>query len=204
MKDKLKWNQKKPMSRVVPDEEKRPFIEKIEALRLDASEIGGVSLNKVEEMLSVLEEYYAQFGIVQICLEMEGYGEAKRVAEFYEIGLRVECEETMQIEKDGWIRSNNLLCTTTIYRSDIFDRDEDNYEKAAAFGRNVYYALRKNHPSLTRDLGEPCGANPRPDKYEIVCKSCGSVRRRARKCKITEHPERFKCTCGGKLVVRQI
>ncbi len=203
MKEKLKWNQRKKASRLVPNEEKAPYIERIKPLKLDPNTIGEVSIENIDNLLMVLEEYYSQFGLVQICLEMRGYGDSPHDADLYEIDIDVECEEDMGVRTDTHIYLNHLGCGMTIYRSDEFHREPDNYKKAAAFGRKVYFALRKKHPLLTRDLGEPCGANTRAPKYEIVCEKCGRVLYRARKCKITEHPERFRCSCGGKLFLKK-
>ena len=37
-------------------------------------------------------------------------------------------------------------------------------------------------------------------KYRIVCTSCGNVYRKQRACKVTKHPEYFRCgKCGGSL-----
>ena len=39
---------------------------------------------------------------------------------------------------------------------------------------------------------------PRP-KYIVTCKKCGRCYERMRASKLTQHPERYTCRCGGKL-----
>ena len=36
-------------------------------------------------------------------------------------------------------------------------------------------------------------------KYLLRCQSCGRVIPRRRRSKAVEHPERYRCACGGKL-----
>ena len=43
----------------------------------------------------------------------------------------------------------------------------------------------------------------RPYKYLIRCQRCGAEFGRFRRSPLTEHPERYRCKCGGKLTVKQ-
>ena len=36
-------------------------------------------------------------------------------------------------------------------------------------------------------------------RYLVVCTRCGAQFRRSRKSKLVEHPERYRCRCGGRL-----
>ena len=41
-------------------------------------------------------------------------------------------------------------------------------------------------------------------KYKIECAKCGKTFYRQKKSKLTDNPGRYRCTCGGKLKVREI
>ena len=41
-------------------------------------------------------------------------------------------------------------------------------------------------------------------RYLVVCTRCGAQFRRSRKSRLVEHPERYRCRCGGTLEVRQV
>lgn len=41
----------------------------------------------------------------------------------------------------------------------------------------------------------------RQAKYVIVCQSCGARVYRMKKTAVTEHPERYRCRCGGRLSI---
>ena len=201
MKDKIHWSEKRPASKVVP----REVIEKIEKelapLGLAAGDIGEVSIENVDKILTRMESYYSQFGLVQICLSLYAFGE-HRSADFYTVELDVEGEESLVYEGDGFFELNSLR-VPNIYHSAQFDKNGDIYKETAAYGRRVYYALRKKHPLLTRSLGEPFGGNQREDLYEVVCEKCGMSRKYRRKCRITESPEHYRCSCGGTLVLKE-
>lgn len=36
-------------------------------------------------------------------------------------------------------------------------------------------------------------------RYLVVCTRCGAQFRRSRKSRLVEHPERYRCRCGGRL-----
>ena len=40
-------------------------------------------------------------------------------------------------------------------------------------------------------------------KYSVICEKCGHTFHKSRKCDVTEHPEHYKCGCGGKVYVQQ-
>lgn len=203
MQNKLKWNELLPSSGEIPEEKQTQIKEQFKSLALDPSEIGAVSLDKLDKLLSLMEAYYSQFGLVQICLDITGYGEHGS-ADFYEILLDVECRERLWADV-GRKHYTNIPAMPCIYRSEEFSTNEGNYEDTAAYGRQVYYALRKKHPALTRNLGEPFGNNIMPTRYKIICKSCGRIYFRRRKCETTEHPEKHRCrACNGKFTVEEI
>ena len=44
----------------------------------------------------------------------------------------------------------------------------------------------------------------RPVKYLVVCQSCGRQLPRMRRSPLVEHPERYRCSCGGTLRVEEV
>ena len=63
----------------------------------------------------------------------------------------------------------------------------------AAFG----YAIRR--ADRFEDLGL---TDRRPVRWLIVCTQCGHSSGRMKRSPLTEHPERYRCRCGGRLEVR--
>ena len=47
---------------------------------------------------------------------------------------------------------------------------------------------------------EKAGIEPPPAKYMVVCTSCGTEFPRMKRSKLVDHPERYRCRCGGRLV----
>ncbi len=43
--------------------------------------------------------------------------------------------------------------------------------------------------------------DPRPVHYLVVCQSCGHQIPRMKRSPLVDHPERFRCRCGGRLQV---
>ncbi len=43
----------------------------------------------------------------------------------------------------------------------------------------------------------------RPVRYLVVCRSCGKSIPRMKRSSLVEHPERYRCKCGGTLFVAQ-
>lgn len=46
------------------------------------------------------------------------------------------------------------------------------------------------------ELGIP---EAKPVRYIVVCQSCGQEFRRAKASPLVQHPERYRCRCGGRL-----
>ena len=44
----------------------------------------------------------------------------------------------------------------------------------------------------------------RPVKYLVVCQSCGRQLPRMKRSPLVEHPERYRCSCGGALRVVEV
>ena len=44
----------------------------------------------------------------------------------------------------------------------------------------------------------------RPMKYMVVCQSCGRRMPRMKRSPLVDHPERYRCRCGGVLNVEQL
>ena len=71
------------------------------------------------------------------------------------------------------------------------------------------YAARMNeqygYEVARTDTFEKLGlADQRPIRYLVVCRSCGQTMSRMRRSALVEHPERYRCRCGGTLEVRQV
>lgn len=43
--------------------------------------------------------------------------------------------------------------------------------------------------------------DPRPVRYVVVCRQCGRRLARMKRSALVVHPERYRCTCGGRFVV---
>lgn len=39
-------------------------------------------------------------------------------------------------------------------------------------------------------------------RYELQCEKCGQVFRRRKRCPLVEHPERYRCRCGGRIMLK--
>lgn len=71
-----------------------------------------------------------------------------------------------------------------------------------------YYAAKMNRAygyniSRTNSAEEMGVGNCTKDaKYIIVCKKCGKEIPRSRKSPLTDHPEYYKCKCGGELYLK--
>lgn len=63
---------------------------------------------------------------------------------------------------------------------------------AAAYG----YQIRRT--CSYQSLGLP---DPRPVRYLVVCCACGLQLPRMRRSPLVNHPERYRCRCGGRLEV---
>lgn len=44
----------------------------------------------------------------------------------------------------------------------------------------------------------------RPVRYLVVCRNCGQTMNRMKRSALVEHPERYRCRCGGTLEVREV
>lgn len=64
------------------------------------------------------------------------------------------------------------------------------YRMGNAYGYDIHRV--DSHENLGIDN------KPKP-KYIIVCAQCGQTFERVRASKLTEHPERYRCKCGGTL-----
>ena len=66
------------------------------------------------------------------------------------------------------------------------------------------YAARMNNLfgydiSRTTDPEKYGISTEMPERYRLMCQSCGRVIRRSRKSRLVQHPEYYLCTCGGRL-----
>lgn len=43
------------------------------------------------------------------------------------------------------------------------------------------------------------GLDPVEPRYLVVCEHCGAQFPRQRECRLTKHPSRYRCRCGGRL-----
>lgn len=67
----------------------------------------------------------------------------------------------------------------------------------AVMARRYGYQLRRT--DSFQGLGLP---DNRPVRYLVVCRSCGLRLPRMKRSPLVDHPERYRCKCGGCLYVR--
>ena len=67
---------------------------------------------------------------------------------------------------------------------------------AALMSRHFGYNIRRTDSHS--DLGLE---DLRPVRYVVVCTGCGRRINRMKKSALVAHPERYRCTCGGRLTV---
>ena len=63
-----------------------------------------------------------------------------------------------------------------------------------AFG----YRIRRTHAR------EELGVAPASPRWMVVCLRCGRETPRMKRSPVVDHPERYRCTCGGALSVRSV
>jgi len=61
---------------------------------------------------------------------------------------------------------------------------------------NAAYGYAIARTGTCQALGVP---DVRPERYRLVCQSCGAQFCRARASALVRHPERYRCKCGGAL-----
>lgn len=193
MKDKMYILDRKEI--VLPEGIAKPYIDAIEELQLPYQHGARdcISVENVDRILTIAESFLTQFGLLQLCIELSWSDDE-------EVMLYIGHET----EKFILPNTNAYLPWIPIarfpkYNSGSSIYGDDNYVKdCVAWGRKLYFALRKKHPLLTRDLNTG-GFFKRATCYELVCEKCGMVRKKYRRCPMTNHPERYRCTCGGKV-----
>ena len=60
------------------------------------------------------------------------------------------------------------------------------------------YGYRIRRTDSFEALGLP---DSRPARYLVVCRACGRTISRMKRSPLVEHPERYRCRCGGSLYV---
>jgi len=77
--------------------------------------------------------------------------------------------------------------------------------KSYANKMNSAYGYNINRTSSYESLGVANIAIIMQDtnKYTIICKSCNHKSYRNRVSNIIKHPERYKCKCGGSLIIKE-
>lgn len=68
--------------------------------------------------------------------------------------------------------------------------------KAYAARMNAAYAYEISRTDTCEKLGVPDG---RKVRYRLRCDRCGTEIGRTKRSPLVEHPERYRCRCGGKL-----
>ena len=107
---------------------------------------------------------------------------AQRVAE----GPERSCRETL---------AHELLHT-------CYDcRNHGKRWKGYAEKMNQTYGYAISRSSTNEEMGVD---EARPCRYLIRCQQCGMAFKRFRSSKLTEHPERYRCKCGGMLVCQEL
>lgn len=67
---------------------------------------------------------------------------------------------------------------------------------AALMNRAFGYDICRTHAPEALGLSDP-----RPVRYLVVCRQCGNTLARMKRSALVEHPERYRCRCGGTLSV---
>lgn len=68
--------------------------------------------------------------------------------------------------------------------------------KGYAARMNEAFGYRISRTQTCQALGVP---DARPVRYVLVCRTCGMEFRRVRASALVQHPERYRCPCGGTL-----
>ena len=67
---------------------------------------------------------------------------------------------------------------------------------AAQMNRAFGYDIRRTHAPQALGLEDA-----RPVRYLVVCRQCGKAIPRMKRSPLVDHPERYRCKCGGSLFV---
>ena len=73
--------------------------------------------------------------------------------------------------------------------------------KGYAAKMNAAYGYHISRTDNFEDLGME---DDRPVRYWVVCTKCGRRIPRMKRSPLTDHPERYRCQCGGTLLVENI
>lgn len=68
--------------------------------------------------------------------------------------------------------------------------------KGYAARMNAAYGYAISRTGTCQELGVP---DVKPVRYVLVCRQCGQEFRRSRASALIQHPERYRCKCGGRL-----
>ena len=69
--------------------------------------------------------------------------------------------------------------------------------KGYAGRMNAAYGYAISRTGSCQELGVP---DVKPVRYILQCQQCGQEFRRAKASQLVQHPERYRCRCGGRLV----
>ena len=72
--------------------------------------------------------------------------------------------------------------------------------RAYAQRMNEVYGYRVRRTDQYQDLGIE---DDRPVRYFVVCQLCGRRIPRMKRSPLVDHPERYRCACGGSLRVEE-
>ena len=72
--------------------------------------------------------------------------------------------------------------------------------KGYAQRMNAAYGYQISRTDKFEDLGIQ---DDRPVRYWVVCTQCGRKIPRMKRSPLVDHPERYRCSCGGRLQVEQ-
>ena len=78
-------------------------------------------------------------------------------------------------------------------------RDHGQRWKAYAARMNAAYGYHISRTGTCEALGLP---DQKPVNHLVVCERCGQEFKRARASNLVQHPERYRCRCGGRLSLR--
>ncbi len=144
----------------------------------EAKDLGIPVAESIQPQVEINRRAVARFG----CCRYRTGGFVIEVAERVALGPEAACRETLAHE----VLHTCWGC-----------RNHGKRWKAYAARMNEAYGYHISRVSTSTDLGVE---EPRQARYVLRCEACGVELQRFRASRLTEHPERYRCRCGGRLV----
>lgn len=116
------------------------------------------------------------------------HAQCRREFGWYKIEISVHLKQA-PIDKVKQTLAHEILhtCPNCMNHGDTWIKYANMMNRA--YGYNIKRTTEYSEFGITKE----------PSKYTIVCCSCKKEINRVKKSKLVEHPEYFRCTCGGEL-----